>query len=53
MAEKERTDIEQKLGELMHRISKQQETCVRENTKLRTLQDEANKLDQELTKLDG
>ena len=52
MAKQERTGTEQKLGQLMHKISKQQQICVRENEKLKVLQDEANKLDQELTKLD-
>jgi len=50
---KERTTIEQKLGQLMHKISKQQEICVEEGKKLKKLQDEANILDEELTKLDG
>ena len=48
-----REEIEAALGKKMHEIGKQQAICVRENERLKVLNDEANKLDVELTKLDG
>lgn len=48
-----REEIEQALGKKMHEISIQQEICVKENKKLKDLQGEANKLDEELSEFDG
>ena len=49
----ERSEIENALGKKMHEVSKQQVIAVREGEKLKALQDEANKLDQQLSELDG
>ena len=48
-----REEIELALGKKMHEISIQQEICVKENKKIKELQGEANKLDEELGNLDS
>ena len=48
-----REEIEAALGKKMHEIGKQQAICMAENKKLQALQEEANKLDLDLTELDG
>ena len=49
----ERQKIETALGKKMHEVSIQQAIVLKENNKLKKLQEEANKLDRELGELDG
>jgi hypothetical protein len=48
-----REEIEQKLGQQMHKLSLQQEIVKKENDKLRAIQNVANDLDSQLKELDG
>ncbi len=54
MAKKEvREKIELLLGKKMHQIGKEQDIFVASQKRLKTLQAEANKLDDRLSKIDG
>jgi hypothetical protein len=48
-----RDEIEQKLGQQMHRVGLQQDIVKREQDKLRAIQNVANDLDAQLKELDG
>jgi len=49
----ERSEVEQQLGAQMHLICLQQELVVAAQKELKTLQDAANELDQQLKDLDN
>lgn len=50
--ESKRTDIEVELGRKMHEIGLEQEIFTASQKRLKKLQDEANKIDEQLGKLD-